>query len=449
MALRPSTKLDFQALWRSVLPASYTEPIEQEAEGAGFDIPALQAAIWEGFENDLNLSQQAYFLRRHSIATGPTAAGGAKARTTLELYRAAPAIGDVLIPQGRPFQATATDSFGGELLLGRFFAVEEVTIPEGETGPFEVEVEAEFEGYAGNVWEGCITAFEPQGRLTVPALITEVNEARRTAIGATSDRFNMGMVGRMVRIVPLAPLATPDANAPRRVVGTYLASGETVIRFEPPLLAADVMQAVQIEVEELEDLGVTVTQPEPATGGRADALAAIAGERKTERQLNETDEEMADRLAQLPDTVSPGAIERAVARVLDPYGIPWCFHETLEVDQLMGFTWDVHPWDVGSPCACTSDEPPGSELIGSGIVWLSDAMQTRFFVICVTPTLVENFGAAWDSTVQDGDWPNAWDLFVWDGYDLGFGQVMGRLRRELDGIRMAGVAFAIVLDEGP
>lgn len=448
MALRPSTQADFLNLWRQVLPASYTEPIESEAEGAGFDIPSLQAAIWADFESNLNVSQQAYFLRQHSIQTGATAAGGAKARTTLQLYRAAPALGAVLVPQGHVFLAVATDSFGGELPLGRYLAVSAVTIASGAGGPIAVEVEAEFEGYAGNVWEGVITRAEPQGRLSVPSLITATNEVRRsvTLQQQNADRFNLGMVGRMIRIVPDGVLNTPDATVPRIVTGAYEASGDVVLQFTPALLASDVLAPVTIEAEELADLGVTVTQPDPATGGRVDTLAAIAAERKTERQQNETDEQMADRLVDLPDTVSPGAVERLLKRVLDPYGIPWCLHETGEVDSLVGFTWDLHPYDVGELCGCDNTHPADSELVGEGIVWMSEGTWTRFFVVCVGQSAVVEWGAAYDSTKQFGDRPNAFDRFPWDGQDSAYNQVIARLAVELRKVKASGVGFAIALD---
>ncbi len=449
MALRPSTKEDFLRIWRDVLPPGYTLPIEEEAEGAGFDVPSLAAAIFEAFERDLNVSQQAYFLRRHSIQTGDVARGGAKARTTLQLYRAAPALGDLLVREGTAFPAQVSDSLGGRLTLGRFLAVADTVLPSGAGGPIAVEVEAEFEGYAGNVWEGTITTFEAQGRLSVAALVTATNELRSSPplSGETSDRFHLGLVGRMVRLVPLAPLATPDALLSRRVIGAYEASGDVVVRFEPPLVPADVLAAVSVEVEEVVDLGVSVQQPNPAVGGRVDGLSAVGAERRAERSPNMTDDEYAEALTELPDTVSPGALERTAKRVLEPWGVPWCLHETGEPDGLMGFTWDLHPWDFGSACGCGETVPPGSEYVGSGLVWLNDAQHVRFFVVCVGRRNVDEAGAAWDATNQAGDFPNAWDAFAWDAGDYAFDSLVGRLWDELDRVRMAGVKFAIVLDD--
>lgn len=451
MALRPSTQTDFLTLWRSILPGEYTEAIEQEAAGAGFDIPSLQAAIFAGFEENLNVSQQAYFLRQHSIQSGATAGKGAKARTTLQLFRRAPVLGDILIQQGRRFVATATDSNGGELVLGHFLAVEAVTLPQGNGGPVAVLVEAEFEGYAGNVWEGVITSFEPQGHLSVAAVITAPGEVRRSLAPAdiNGDQFNLGLVGRMIRFVPSGTLTTPDALVPRVVVGAFEVSGQVALQFSPPLLAADVLQTVHVEVEELEDLGVSVTQPDPAIGGSVDTLAAVGAERKIERQENDTDEDFVDRLVQLPDTVSPAAMERILARRLDPFGIGWCLRETGDVDGLMGFTWDLHPWDFGKVCGCTDPpEPSGSELVGSGIVWMSGSTATRFFIVCVKLTNVDLVAFAWNSTDPTGDFPPAWGLFVWDGVDAAFSAAVSRAYDELNAAREAGVGFAIVLDDG-
>lgn len=450
MALRPSTQADFLALWRSILPADYTESIEAEAQGAGFDVASLQAAVFAGFEENLNVSQQAYFLRQHSIQTGVTAARGAKATTTLQLFRVAPVLGDLFVAAGQVFLATATDSLGTELALGHFLAVTDVILPAGSVGPVAVDVVAEFEGYTGNVPSGVITSFELQGRLSVPGLITSTTEVRRsvTTSNLTADRFNLGLVGRMIRFVPVGALVTPDAIAPRRVVNAYVVSGETALQFDPPFDSADILEPVQVEVEEMADLGVSVTQPNPAIGGCVDTLAAVGAERKVERNTNETDADFADRLVQLPDTVSPNAMERILKRRLTPFGISFCLHETGDVDGLMGFTWDLHPWDIGSPCACSSTEPVGSELVGDGIVWMSNGTATRFFIVCVSLVNLGDVSFAWDSSDTLGDYPAAWDLMVWDGADPIFNNAVARAYDEINAARMAGVGFTIVLDDG-
>lgn len=449
MALRPFTKTDFEALWRSVLPADYTDSIENEAQAAGFDVPALQSAIFADFERNLNVSQQAYFLRQHSIQTGERAASGAKARTTLQLYRAAPALGDVLIHEGKAFLAEVQDSLGGTLALGRFLAVAAVTLPEGQGGPIDVEVEAEFEGYTGNVWEGTILRAEPEGRLAVPAIVTAPGELRRSVLASEqgADRFNLGLVGRMIRLVPSGVLVTPDAGVPRQVTGAFQISGETVLQFAPPLLAGDVLAPVVVELEELEDLGVSVTQPDPAVGGRVDVLAAVSAERRVDRVTNETDEQFADRLVELPDVVSPNAIERILKRVFEPYGVRYCMHETGDVDGLMGFTWDYHAWDFGTACGCGEAEPPGSEMMGAGIVWMSSGTSTRFFLICLGRPAIEQLGAGWDSPDTNNPFPAAWGVMVWDGFDVGLLELIDRARVAIDAAREAGVGFAIVFDE--
>src|SRR5262252_565380 len=168
MPLQPFSKDDFLDLWRRVLPGSYTQPIETEGDGIGFDVPSSHAAMWAEVEVSLNLSQQGYYLRAHSGATGPIAASAQKALGSVLVARAAPTIGALVLPVGTIFRAVSRNSNGGELFLGRYLSTAEVTLPQGSVGPFTVPVEAEFPGYTGNLWAGYITEFEQLGAAEVP-----------------------------------------------------------------------------------------------------------------------------------------------------------------------------------------------------------------------------------------------------------------------------------------
>ena len=77
-------------------------------------------------------------------------------------------------------------------------------------------------------------------------------------------------------------------------------------------------------------------------------------------------------------------------------------------------------------------------LVGAGIVWMSSGTATRFFIVCVGARAVENFGAAWDTTEQTGDYPNAWGLMAWDGFDVGFNEAIGRLWDAINKARPSG-----------
>ena len=70
--MRPSfPKEHFLNLWRAIFPRSYTQPIEDENDGESFDVPSAQAAIMEHASEAFEISQQAYFLKPHSIQTKP------------------------------------------------------------------------------------------------------------------------------------------------------------------------------------------------------------------------------------------------------------------------------------------------------------------------------------------------------------------------------------------
>jgi hypothetical protein len=448
--VKPFSKEDFEALWRGVLPRHYTEPVELEDEGAGFDVVAAQARVFEALEESAMVSTQAYFLRSHSTAVGPSAASGRKASGTVLLGRIAPALGAITISAGRFLIAEQLDSFGKPLLLGRYALTETVTLPEG-SGNLEAPVEAEFEGYTGDLrFPGQIVRFEALGRLAVPSRLTAVGAALRNATPTEAGRFDAfedSLVGRYVRIVPsLDPLVSSLVSVlPRRVTGTFEGIdgyGQLVrgVYFDPPLEVGDVGKRLTVEVEELEDFGVVVTQPEPITGGRDDVLAAIAADRRQGRIAGETDEQFATRLQELPDIVSPAAMERIIDAILGPIGVPWRFLEISENETLMGFVWDLHPWDFGD----LSPIPPvtGSELVGQGIVWL-DRFR-RFFLVLVGRRMIGDTGMFFDDT--DPPAPNFWDVGFYDGGPAGFDGAIARLWNELNQAREAGIAFLIIID---
>ena len=281
MPLRAFDKECFLRLWRAILPGFYTASIEAENEGAGLDVPSSEAAQFAQFEDGANLSQQAYYLRPHSTQTGPIASSGRKATGSVELRRAAPAVGAILVPAGSILRAEGTDSYGGVLFLGRYLTTADATLADGSTGPITVPVEAEFVGYTGNLDPGFINGFEGQGGLSVPSLVTTtVRFERSSAALGTADYFRSDLVGRYVRLVG-GSLVSENRNTPRRVVAVFTGTGGNVgIEVDLALALADVGQLVTVEVEELADLGVTVTQPAPIAGGVADALGATGVQRQ-------------------------------------------------------------------------------------------------------------------------------------------------------------------------
>ena len=442
MALAPLQKEDFLALWRAVLPESYTGPIEREGDGVGFDIPSSHAAMWATVETALNLSQQGYYLRRHSTQTGPVAAVGKLATGEVLVLRAAPTVGAIVLPQGTAFLAIATDSLGDRLLLGRYFSTAAVTLPEGAVGPAAVPVAAEFPGYTGNLDPDYITEFQLLGTAEVPCTVLSTTTfGRVVGLSGSSDRFDPGITGRYVRLV--GPLLSENARVSRQVLGLFTdANGELGITVDLALdNAADVGQAVTVEVEEYPDLGLTVSQPAPITEGVPDALGALGVERGVGRVTGETEENFRNRLGTLADIISPASHIRILDRILGSAGIGYEYLEASDVGSLMGWTWGVHPWGVGT--LEHQARMPGSELVGQGIVWLR--RRVRYFAVLVDRQGFGEFGMPWGSSVFPTGYPNAWGLFVWGGGAVRFNALISQLWQELNAARAAGVAFQIFL----
>jgi hypothetical protein len=77
------------------------------------------------------------------------------------------------------------------------------------------------------------------------------------------------------------------------------------------------------------DPAIAVTNVVPTTGGRPAILDQLAADQGLSRLSGESDIALSTRLRQLPDTVSPGAIQRIIQRVLGPYGSAWTLQEPL------------------------------------------------------------------------------------------------------------------------
>jgi len=449
MGCKPSTKSDYLDLWRRVLPPSYTDPIENTDEGQAFDVPSMQASIWERFEQAANTDQQAYFLKRHSCQTGDIAYGARNATTTLLVSRAAPNTGTITLPVGTKFRGSELDSYGRIYLLGDFLSTEAVTFAPGVAGPLPVPVAAEFNGYTGNLPAGQIEAFVSLGRADVPGTVITTSTIRETqSPGTVNDRFLSTMVGRYVRFSGANPLLVSGNGLDPRLVTAYSETGTTrSITFAPALSSAtDIGSFLTVEFEEYSDLGFTVTQPDPSVGGRPDTLGAIGADRRQGRIPGETDEQFRLRLCSLYDNICPGAIERICGRVLGPYDLCFRLIETRDVQSFMGFTFDVHPYDLpGMGLACYQ-KTTGSDLIGQGIVYVGPTTSVRYFAVGVERGNQGEFGFPYDATNPLPTAPNAWDVGFYDGSPIGFDSLIGQLYESIDQARAAGVRFDIFID---
>jgi hypothetical protein len=101
------------------------------------------------------------------------------------------------------------------------------------------------------------------------------------------------------------------------------------------------------------DWGLTVTNLSSPTGGKAGMLDALGYDRGLPRNVNETDNQYRNRIAQIADVVTPNAVRRMLNRTMGTD--PWCFREvgslsfpgmyydrTDDFDFYDGDSWNFH-----------------------------------------------------------------------------------------------------------
>jgi hypothetical protein len=430
-------------LWRRLLPITYTEPIESENNGQGFDVPAAQAAILAAASNAVNVTFQAQFLLPYPppVQTAPPASGAAYAIGEVEITRTASTVGELRLQPGTRLQAQQLGTLGQRIVQPFFVLSSEVVLPEGSRGPIVAPVRAAYVGTTGNLPAGSIVGFDTLGRAQVVCLVTSTTTLQRVLpapLFPNADRFSATMLGRFVTILGLPSGVT----YPRRIVAV---TGTEEITIDPPLLLGDVTAIVTVEVAEFADIGLVVSQAAPTTGGLFGELDAIAADRATGRQAGETDDQLRNRINALSDVVSPAAILRICALTLGPCGIRYRLLETRDVATLKGVVWDWDPFDFGS----LEIVPifPGSQLIGQGAVMLGLNEAFTFFAIAVSNGNEGEFGFAYDQPVGARDPAAAWDWNIaWDGRPVGYLSCLGQLYDAIDRARAAGVNWLLFRD---
>ena len=239
------------------------------------------------------------------------------------------------------------------------------------------------------------------------------------------------------------------------------------------------------------DITFFVRQPLAATGGCAPMLEGLGADRGVVRLPNEPGDAYRLRVQQLPDTVSPGAIRRAVAAQLDPYALHWFFRETFDIRYQT--CWDAPSPNSGTPSYqavaptnpnydsnlfCYDDTvppllPPASETRLPkpwDNVWLNDQILRGAFVVGVQAATLFDVGFAYDDPgMQPSDFKNtangrqrgtpAYDVpwfapasvldtalvyvAAYDGYDTAYAALTLGLWNLLQRIKAAGVAVIL------
>lgn len=212
--------------------------------------------------------------------------------------------------------------------------------------------------------------------------------------------------------------------------------------------------AVLVSSPELIDPDLVVTQIYDTAGGVDAELDAIGSDAGVPRLIGEADDVYRLRIAKTPDTVSPNAIRRAIADILDTQGIAGRLLE--HGNGIDGFFLDAgssndspqvparnFAWDI-DPVARPAD----------AFKLLFSVREFRaFFLVEIEPTGRGEFGFAFDDASQsnffDGDsaevpTPVFSPVNAFDGYPWITAQINRSLWALIDEKRAAGVGFDFV-----
>ena len=278
-----------------------------------------------------------------------------------------------------------------------------------------------------------------------------------------------GITGTFIPGEPVRTAAVPLAGSLVSLNGTYmlvawsslavpavtnvvtgLQSGATATItavVQQPAFAAESNTAAWRVLAWVEDLGVSVTNPESPSGGRTPVLDALGDEREIPRSPGEPDDVYRERVATPADVVSPNAIRRAMNRVLVPLGIDGCFRE-VGSEIMRGFFYDGDPTSTDPNIAFAYDfdltlRPQDRYK------FLLDYTEFRAFFLIGVPNLgVGEFGFAFDDHPHGFFDATPFDDFL-DGSPAGNAAIYRRLHNNIATVIAGGVGFDLVLDDNP
>ncbi len=192
------------------------------------------------------------------------------------------------------------------------------------------------------------------------------------------------------------------------------------------------------------DVGLSVTNPSPFTGGRLPVLEELGSERNVFMASGEPEESYRKRVASAADVVSPNALLRQSNRILSPYGKGACLRE-VGTPKLRGLFFDVDP-DGNRDHAFAFDMDPAADPSALGDTWkvLLDTTEFRAFFLIGVP----QFGLGDFSLFADEN-PglDASDVFL-DGYATTDASLYAAVHSSLTRAKAGGVGFALYIESG-
>lgn len=193
-----------------------------------------------------------------------------------------------------------------------------------------------------------------------------------------------------------------------------------------------------------DDLGMTVSNALSPAGGRAAMLDEIGFERDVPRD-GDSDDVFRERVAFLPDVVSPNAIRRTVNRILAPSGRQGCVRE-VGYEAFRGLFYDGDPTSADPAIAFAYDMDFDVRPQDRFKLRLDYAEFRAFFLVGIPPSDEGEFGIAYDAGAT-----NAYDAAPWlsfyDGFPIGAAAEAIAIWRAVDKARAYGVGFDFYRDD--
>jgi len=453
-----------------LLPDHYLTPLK--SPGPGYEVFQMLAKVGERYSLSVERFASAAFIL--------SAAGGAFATGSVELYRAAPH------PDGISVTVKAgtivKSSRGGR----RYLTTADVLFGPTDLGPFLVGVKAEAQGYEYNEPGILVTpsGISLEGEIDTIDVLVEQSPSQPLAntgtatvtFGApsgvnqlvssmTGASFSPDSVGRFVTFTGAANAAN-DGNKP---IVQYVSAESVWVQNALGVAEVSTPSVNWQEYSAATDLGdltIQVRQPQPTSGGQDASLDAHGKDRNILRGVGEADDSYKGRIRALPDNISPNAVDRALQQLLFPYGQTYQFIETFDIAYQT--CWDAPrdpiPGSNYDPNLFVYDDPD-ADAVPFRNRWLDlNDMRGAFVVVVPLFTPIRDQGMCFDSTeTTSGDLVgpigtracNAFDVpsnlgfgwiqGAWDGFDQPVRTIYKTTYDTLQGIKAAGAHVAVEL----
>lgn len=353
------------------------------------------------------------------VLTDYTGAAQAGTPNAVQLLPATPAIGDAFyIGADQPFGTVQLEISGrryGELTLA-------------------------WEWWDGALWQPVADLVDGSEALTVEQLV-EVSHTPDPGWALTTIS---GRTAYYLRARVTAFVSQSQAPATGRIV-TLIAA-----ELAPDPLDSNGEGQIGWSIQDWRDLGLVITSMQAPAGGRDDDLGHKLLERGLRRRPGESEDALRRRASRFPDVVTPEMITWEINRLLEPLGLAGKVCDLH--DGVTGLFWDA-------PVSCAPDVVGAWDLYGPGDMFpanptllpLSLAETRWHFFVCVPPSGLGEFGAAWDqgppaifSDVFGTFLGSAWDFAFADGYPTIAASAYRDVWQRVQEAKAGGIRFTMV-----